>query len=350
MLLPSPVSAGERASVTFLNPGAPDDPFFGMMTGFMQAAAKDLGMDLDVIYCDRDHLKMHDKGMALLERKELPDYLILINEKNAGVDVLRAASRRGVKVALINEGLQPNDAKRLGAPGEVLENWVLQFLPNDQQAGEILARALVQEARTQGKVDGFGRVNMVGIAGTFQTGSSSSRVDGLRNATQEADVIVHQVVPAYWEEDHAREVADGFLKRYPEVSVVWAASDLMARGVRTAFRENARAVVVGGIDWAEFALHMVERGELDVTVGGHFMDGAWTLIMLYDLDHGLALNKKEYLSEFSLISKNNVREYLKYFGKHDWDVVDFKQFSRHENPRLKQYDFGLEPVMRQLQQ
>lgn len=354
LLLPlSSLQASERMSVVFLNPGDKGDAFFGMMTGFMQAAADDLGVDLEVIYCGRDHLKLREEGQKFLQRTEFPDYLILINEKNSVVDVLEKASAQGVKVALINEGLQLADRERLGEPGEILENWVLEYVPDEIQAGDLLASALINAAVEKGLQDNFGNLNMVGISGTFQTESSAGRVRGLRNVALRDDrIFLRQVVPAYWEEDRAREVAWGLFKRYPDIAIVWAASDLMALGALKAYRDAGGVdsrLVVGGIDWTSFALRMVDSGKFAATVGGHFMDGAWTLVMLNDHYNGKALAKSRYLSKYSLITKKNVKKYLAHFGEQKWDEIDFKQFSLKDAPSEMKYAFGLEAVMDQLQ-
>lgn len=344
--------AGKPMSVAFLNPGGQGDAFFDMMTSFMQAAADDLGIELEVIYCDRDHLKLHEEGVKLLKRDKLPDYLILINEKNGAVDILESASNKGVKVALINEGLHLRDRMRLGEPGETLHNWVFELLPDDLQAGRMLAQALTAEAKARGQVDQDSQIKLVGIAGTFQTGSSELRVLGMRRTTMESgQARLMQVVPAYWEEERAAQVTAGLLKRYPEVRVVWAASDLMARGVLKGAKAAGippSSIITGGIDWTEFALHEVAKGNFAATVGGHFMDGGWALVMLYDLHHGIALPQKHALSPFSLINKDNVDDFLSHFGSHEWSIIDFSQFSRKLNPEQIKYRFGLTAVLKQM--
>lgn len=346
--------ADQGTSVTFLNPGGKDDAFFGMMTEFMQAAAEDLGFSLEVIYCDRDHLKMDEEGRKLLQRKKLPEYLILINEKNSAVSIMLEASALGIKVALINEGLQGEDVKALGGPGERVANWVLEMLPDDEQAGYMLARTLLDTARSRGLIDEGGYVHLVGLAGTFQTGSSTSRVQGLRRAIRDdGRAILHQVVPAYWEEEKAKQLTPQLLSRYPETQVVWAASDLMAIGAYKGTKSRATSthpVIYGGIDWAEVVLPFVADDKLAATVGGHFMDGAWALVVLYDLHNGYSLENPRYLTEFSLITEDNAIEFLRYFGRHDWNVVDFRRFSKAFNKNMTHYRFGLKPVMEQLRQ
>ena len=342
----------EKTEVVFLNPGSADDAFFGMMTSFMQAAADDLGINLEVVYNDRDHLVMREKGLQILERDPLPEYMILINEKNGAVDLLSMAAERGVKVVLINEGLMPDDRQSFGQPGKTMPNWLFELLPDDRQAGYMLAQALIKKGFEAGMADEHGNLNMAGIAGTYQTGSSSYRVLGLQQAVREYDnVRLLQVVPAYWEEEKAQNVTAALLARYPETAVVWSASDVMARGVLVAddARERAhQSVLTGGIDWAGFALHEVKAGRFAATVGGHFMDGGWALVMLYDMHHGVALQERSMMSKFSLITQENVDAYFDRFGRHDWSIIDFTRFSKRLNPGLQQYSFGLDEVMAQL--
>lgn len=344
--------AAPPMSATFLNPGGRGDAFFGMMTGFMQAAADDLGVALEVVYCDRDHLKMQEEGRRILSRPELPQYLLLINEKNSAVELMKSASAKGVKVALINEGLQPENIDDFGPPGDRLANWVLEMLPDDNQAGYMLAKALIAAARQKGLDGADDHVHMVGLAGTFKTGSSSSRVAGLQRAVREdGRATLNQVVPAYWEEGRAAKLAPQLLSRYPQTTIIWAASDLMARGAYTSVMAPGTLpdrVVTGGIDWAEFALPMVAAGRFAATVGGHFMDGGWALVMLYDQHHGVPLPESRYRTEFSLITADNVDEYLDNFSDHDWSAIDFRRFSKSYNPELTHYRFGLESVIEQL--
>ncbi|QJB56198.1 ABC transporter substrate-binding protein [Pseudodesulfovibrio sp. zrk46] len=345
--------ASDRMSATFLNPGGKDDEFFSMMTSFMQAAADDLGVELEVVYCDRNHLKMRDEGLRLLNRPDPPEHLILINEKDAGGELLRLAADKGVHVALINEGLNGEYGDAFGGPGEILSNWILEYLPDDRQAGYLLGKALIQAARNRGSGLPSAGVSVVAISGNYRTGSSAQRVMGLRQAVEEEGrVHLLQVVPAYWEEAHAEKVVNGVMQRYPGTSVIWAASDVMARGAQTALARLpggwGSKPVLGGIDWAKFALYEVKAGRFAATVGGHFMDGGWALVMLYDLYHGIALEQRRMQSKFSLITPDNVEEYLERFGTQDWSTIDFTRFSKKYNPGMKQYDFGLEAVLRQL--
>jgi ABC-type sugar transport system substrate-binding protein len=56
------VSAQRPPRVAFLNPGEPVErgtgPYWRMVTQFMNAAAKSFGIQLEVLFAERDHLLM----------------------------------------------------------------------------------------------------------------------------------------------------------------------------------------------------------------------------------------------------------------------------------------------------
>ena len=340
------VFAEKGPSVLFLNPGSPGDPFFSEMTSFMIAAADDLNMSLEVVHCNRSHLELRKKGLEILDRERLPQYLLLINEKNGAVDVLEKASAKGVKVILFNEALQPVDKKRLGRPGEILSNWILEYLPNDRQAGYLLAKTLIEKAKSSGLNHRYKSLEMVAIAGNYRTGSSSERISGLKDALKEfPEAVLMQIVPAYWEKERAMDVTRGLLSRYPEVKIVWAASDLMASGAELAAgSENLamrKKILIGGIDWTDEGLQNVADSKIVATVGGHFLDGGWVIVMLHDYHHGIAFEQVELRSDFSVITEENVEKYRKLFGRKEWSNIDFRRFSKVYNKSIEKYRFDL---------
>ena len=341
-------------SVVFLNPGAKEDIFFKLMTTFMQSAADDLNIDLEVIYCDRNHIKLGNEGRKLLERKKLPEYLLLINEKNAGAKILPIANAKGVKILLFNEGILPDEKQIYGAPGLIYKNWFFEYLPDDFQAGYLLAKNLIDNALAMGLVDKKGVLNIAGISGNFKTGSSSLRVQGLKKAISEySNVVIKQIAPGYWETQKAKVITQGFMNRYPDITVFWTASDGMALGVKQGIESQGKIpgkdILIGGIDWADFAIDLVRDGSFTSSVGGHYMDGAWSLVMLYDYHFGQPLEIKSGKSKFSALTKMNIEFYQTRFGSMNWSAIDFSKFSKVKNPDLKKYRFGLDEILKQLE-
>ena len=79
---------------------------------------------------------------------------------------------------------------------------------------------------------------------------------------------------------------------------MWAANDPMALGAITALREAGYKpgvyVVVGGLNWSGGAVERVLKGEMIVTHGGHFLGGAWAMVVLRGSTMGATLRRRMY--------------------------------------------------------
>ena len=76
------------------------------------------------------------------------------------------------------------------------------------------------------------------------------------------------------------------------------------------------------------------------------MDGGWALVMLYDLMNGITVPRMGH-SRFSVLTQENVDEYSSKFGDNNWSQIDFRKFSKHLNPQIKEYKFNLEAILEQ---
>ena len=87
-------------SVVFINPGKKDEIFWLTAARSMEAAASDLGIQLEVIYAERNHLNALRFARQLAERPrhQRPDYLILSNDYGVGPEVLRLLTSQGMTV------------------------------------------------------------------------------------------------------------------------------------------------------------------------------------------------------------------------------------------------------------
>jgi ABC-type sugar transport system substrate-binding protein len=332
--------------VCFLDPGDANDAFFASMVSFMRRAASDLEIDLEVVECHRDPATLRSQACALVERREPPQYLLLVNEESLAVEVLPSANARGIKVLLLNEGLMVPDQQVLGKAGERYSHWLGELVPDDRRGGYLLAQSLVAAARAA-RLGRGGKIVLGGIGGRF-TSSSLLRINGLRQAVNEAaDVTLCEVVPANWEQERARAECARLLAAHPDLSVVWAASDQMALGaveaIVAAGKVPGRDVLVGGVDWAPFAFEKIRKGIFSATVGGHFLDGAWALVLLYDLDHRPSLAPAAEKSQLAVVTKENVDTYERLFTSRR--EIDFRQFSKVENAGLAKYAFSVDAVL-----
>jgi len=330
--------AGDPLRAIFLSPGSKDGAFFGPLISLMEEAALDLDIELEIVEANRDHLEMTQKGNEILDRKELPDYLLLANEHGTAVHLIERANLLGVKVFLLNEGLNKKRYVELGGPRQKLKNWLGELIPNDRQSGYLLAKNLIEQALDNDLSDVNGALHLVGLNGTHKTNSAAQRLLGLQDAlTEFPNVKLHQVVYAYWKEEKAYKATQGLLKRYPQTNVIWSASDLMAQGAMRAVIEARQKpgadILLGGVDWADLAFDHVREGSISATVGGHFFDGAWAMVMLYDYHNGYDFITRS-KSNFSIVTKDNIHLFDHYLKtSHDRAQIDFKAFSKtHKNP------------------
>ncbi len=353
LLLSFPSWAGEPLRVTFLSPADEKDAFFGPLINMMRDAAKDLSMDLEVVDASRNHLELRRRGDEILNRKVLPDYLLVINERDVLVNMMKRADKLGVKVFLFNEGLSPEGYLELGEPREKLKNWLGELIPNDRQSGYLLAKSLIAQADEKGLRDDEGILHLVGLNGAHKTNSAALRLLGLQDAIGESQKVkLHQVIYANWEEEKAYIAAKGMLRRYAKTGVIWSASDLMAYGAMRAVRETGKKpgedIILGGVDWADLAFDHVRKGNFSATAGGHFLDGAWAMVMLYDYhnENDFILRQK---SDFSVITQDNIHLFDRYLRTaDDRNKIDFKAFSKTHRTYNAPYDFSLEAVFKHL--
>lgn len=330
--------------VSFLNPADASDAFFATMVAFMHKAAHDLGIELEVVDCHRHHATLREQARALVERRSPPEYLLLVNEQSLAVEVLPAAHAAGIKTLLLNEGLMVPDRQALGSPGERYDSWLGELVPDDRAAGHALGRELIAAARRL-RGDG-GRLAMAGLGGAF-TSSSLLRINGLRQVVAESPgVELIEIVPANWERERARAETARLLERNPDLAVIWAASDGMAMGAAEALRAGGRVpgrdVVIGGVDWAPFVFDEIRRGTVTASVGGHFLDGAWSLVLLHDHHRrpGPAIQAR---SRLAVATRENVDAYERLTTRSA--AVDFRRFARPADGSPRDLTFSIDAIL-----
>ena len=355
----SPRIVPGRIRITFINPGIsdPTDPtggFWLSVSSFMQAAAEQLNIDLEIIYSERDHIRMLQQAREVAARSVLPDYLIVVNEKLAADEMIKVADRTGLKVFVMLNSFVGDQAEEMGEPRKKYKNWLGYLIPNNSIAGSLIARQIIDEAAMRG-ASRNGRLKLFAIAGDPVTQASVQRVEGLGKTVSEyPNVELQQVFIGEWRQDIARQQTQIALLRYPETGAIWAANDPMAEGaIEGAIaekRQPGKDIFIGGLNWDAPALARIKDGSLTVSVGGHFMTGAWALILLHDYHHGrdfadegLALQRPI----FGVLNRNNIDVFLNKFGDRKWNKVDFRMFSKVLNPHLMKYDFSTEAVIKQ---
>lgn len=340
-------------SVTFINPGVSDqdDPtgsFWLSVSEFMEAAAGDLTIDLEVLYAERKFVRMVELAREISGRDTKPDYLILVNEKLIAPQLLDIVKDTGCKVLLILNDLTPEQKKSAGGPREKYPNWIGTIIPNNVDAGYQIAKQIINA----GLRHDFNILEMIAISGNRVTPASVYREMGLKNAIAEhKDAIVFkQLTYGEWRKDLGYIKSKVLMQRYPNTRLVWAANDPMALGAVKAAEETGKVpgktIFVGGLNWSREALEAIRQGRLVTTVGGHFMIGGWSLVVLYDYHNQIDFPVNQYelkLNIFRSINADNLAEYEVLLEDGRWNRIDFTKFSKKINPEVQRYDFFLGP-------
>lgn len=342
----APAAKGAAASVVFLNPGYSNEPFWVGYSDFMQAAAADLGMQLRILYGERDPKRLLDTARQVLASPQPPDYLVFVNEMYTGPELLRLFADSPIKLFSLHSTLTPEQQRIVGGTREQYRHWIGSLVPNDQEAGYLMAKALIA------KLDGRPG-EMLAFSGVRHTPSATLREEGLRMALAEhPEVRLQQLVYGEWARQRAYEQALALLQRYPAVRLVWSANDEMAFGAMRAAQELGR---VPGKDLSFSALNNSEEvlqarmaGRLCVLVGGHFTLGGWAMVLLHDYHAGqdfAARGGKDRVAPlFSLLDARQSRRLSRRLQVPGYGL-DFRTFSAVYRPAIKDYGFSIEPLL-----
>jgi ABC-type sugar transport system substrate-binding protein len=343
--------AADPVRVTFINPAAIGNPFWDQFTEFMQAVARDLGMQLDVRYANNNRYAATGLAIEALRSRPKPDVLIYTYQLGQGLDILTAAETAKVYSFIVNTDVSPTDRPLVGKPREKFKYWIGHLLPDDLAAGKELATRLFMAAKARERGGKDERIVTLALNGGRDS-VGLDRTEGLLQAAQSyPEVTVIQSVNN-WDRQLARYQADASFKRNPDISVVWAATDGMALGAAEVLEAKGRKagadVLFGGIGWSSDGIRAIKDGKLFVTIGGHFMDGGWTLVHIFDFVRGIDFTSTgtTIRTRMQVITHDNVQAWYPLLVEQQWQSIDFRQFSKALNPGLREYDFSLQSVLK----
>ena len=355
LLLNGAARAARPLRVTLVNPGRFDEVFWIMAEQTMRAAARALSIELEVLHANRDRLQMRDLALSVVARATLPDALVIANEEQSAHEILLAAASKRLPTLLIVTDLQGAEAEEIGAPGNRISSYLGSLAPDNLRGGQLLAELTIGAVR-QLPVRPPGPVHLLAIGGDQVTSSARDRLEGLQTALRMApDVVLDRTLFANWSEAEAKTLTERYLAwaRRGDLrpSAVWGMSDAITLGAVAAFNEAGyeagRDVAFGGVNWSRAGIQAVVDGKMAVTIGGHFLCGAWAMVMLrdhfdgHDFSQGGTTRLRVPLLP---IDARSAPSYLRAFGTENWDRIDFQRFCRGTTGKAE-YDFSLDAVL-----
>jgi ABC-type sugar transport system substrate-binding protein len=347
-------SGAPAQTVAFINPGKSDEIYWVTATQSMQAAAKSLGMTFEVQYAQREPLRTLQIARELVARPagKRPEYIVITDDYAVADQLLKIIDDAGVKTFLAYSSIPIDQRGNTGSPRGKYKGWLGSMEPRAEDAGYMTAHALIDRGKKEKAFAADGKLHMLAIAGDRSTPSSINRNQGMRRATSEdARVVLKEEVYAAWSRELGSQQAESLYRRYPDAKLVWAGNDLMAFGAMSAWESRGGKPGVdawfSGINTSTEALEAIKSKRLTSLAGGHFITGAWALLMIYDYHHG-----RDFADEglelrrpmFAEFTPQLADRYLERFSG-GFDGVDFSRYSKVKNPKLKRYNFGFSQLL-----
>lgn len=342
----SPV--GKYPQVLLLVNADPGFPFWDSQVEFALAVAKAFNIELSVHYIPINHRDRF--GIANYIRKHLgqrpvkPDLIISAFWFGAEKKLLDVLQQLNIPLFSINSHLTEEQVSVLGGPRHRYSSWLGHLSPNDVKAGAEIAQRLIYRI-SQHKNCSIRQcaVNLVGLSGLHHAAVSLQRVEGLELAVQKnAGAELLNVVYANWRRKIAESMTSRILDRHRDIDGIWVASDIMAMGVADALAQKSAypAIQIGSIDWSPEAIQMIRDDRLSFSLGGHFMEAGWALIMYHDMLRGLDFVDQFGTiveSQLSVLDKSNVAKWGPFLSTTQWSESILKKISKAANPDIALY-------------
>ena len=342
-------------TVFFINPGKSDEIYWVTAAKGMEAAAEDLGMRLEVRFTERDHTRAIEIARELAARPPAsrPQYAVITNDNATGAGQLKVLDAAGIKVVFAYSTIAQSERAELGGPRARYKNWLGSIEPRAEDAGYLTARALIEAGRKAKAHAPDGKLHLVALAGDRTTPSSILRNNGMQQALAEAsDVVLDQVVYAGWTREKAEEQAEWLYRRHPQAKLVWAGNDLMAFGAMKSLEKQGGTPGTthwfSGVNTSTEAMEALRAGRLTALAGGHFICGAWALVLIHDHSRG-----RDFISEelefsrtmFTSFDPQSAARFVERYAD-GFSSIDFRRYSKAANPKLARYDFDFGQFLR----
>ena len=141
IFLTSSLLYSQTIRIALFTPRADSDMFWGPFSDFMREAVNDLGMELTVYYAEGNHLAMQKQVKDAVSSSPKLSVLVVPNFKKVGASIVEIANQAQVPIFIVN-----NPVDQIGEPRERYNYWIGEMIPDDEDAGFVLANLLFENA------------------------------------------------------------------------------------------------------------------------------------------------------------------------------------------------------------
>lgn len=261
------------------------NPFWERYVAFAETVAEQLEIDLQVLDCRTDDQRQL-RDVERLLGDAVDGLLVTPQTVQVGPALITLAQKAATPLVVTDRwpGIDPREYAWDGYVGFIG--------PDDHDAGLRIGRTLIET---------LGRRRLVALNGVHGASVAEGRFSGLREALAAApDAKLLSVDWAGETRDQGRAAMKRAVERFGErIDGVWAYNDSLALGGIDALGDSAAAVV--GMDLIPEALERIEQGRYHASFGGHWMQGGFGLIMLYDHLNGYQPNPEYRVVKLKLL-------------------------------------------------
>lgn len=306
-----------------------DAQFWNSYVEFMKKGADELGVDLVVLNADNKPDQMI-KGLEDLVAQGV-DGIIYTPYWATAVPGLTMARDADIPVILTDSyaDFGPQDA--------MFPNYAAFVGPSDRDAGKQMAEALFASLTA----DADGKKHIAVVNGTAGTSVAIDRRAGLQDALDaHPEVVVAGEVDGNFVRDTSQTVFESLWQGNPQVQGVWAANGGTATGVMAAITNAGKVpgtdIMVVAMDLNPENVDAVEKGELLFDIGGHWLQGGFAMVMMYDMlnGHAIPADKANVKLELLPLTQDRVAQFRADFPG-GVPVYDFKVHSKTYNPNAE---------------
>lgn len=336
----------------------PGFPFWDSQVDFAGAVANAIDVNLNVHFIPARHRDrfgiVEYISKHLRAEDELPDLVISAFWLGAEQKLLKLLDSKAIAFISINSHISPQQFSQLGRPREKFPEWLAHLSPNDIEAGSAIAAQLIRKIREQKQCDGaVCPVSLFGFNGLSYAAVSKQRALGLAQAVERDKATdLFNIVHANWRQAIAASMMPTILERHGQIDGFWVASDIMAYGVVDGLRTSRphRSALIGSMDWSPDTIDYIRNGEIAVSLGGHFMEAGWAILMFNDFSNGIDFEKELgtiITTKLTSLDKSNIAHFGPFLASPKWSNSTLRQYSKYYNKQLKRYPFDADTILRQ---
>lgn len=324
-------------NVALVNPTYKEETFWALITQLTQEAATDLNINLTVYYSDSHRIVQSELIENIVTAEIKPDYVIFLPYGGSIIRSFNALEQAKIPFVTLERVFDINKVSEIALPQEVYKYWLGEIYNDNVAAGKLLADSLYRFAKENLATEKS--YHAIALNGDYYAESLDRSAGFSYFNKSKKDVIINQILPARWNREEAGQLFLKLNNRYGKNEIVWAASDQMALGVLDVIEQTDlipnKDFVIGGFDLIPEAIQAIKDNRMTASVGGHFLQGVWALIKIYDYHHNIPnvfkKGEEKPLIKPSVINRSNIEKYKALANKQDFSKVDFSSFSLHQN-------------------